>query len=226
MKILLTFLLIFHVSSLIAQELNMELKWQLDTIYYKDQALREISQPQTTNYKKQRVLREFKCTEDEFTKNGWRIIADQDSLNLISVTEIIEKYGYPGKTLVGEPTNKSAWYVIQHSKEIEKYFPVVKKAGENNEIPMTLVAMMEDRMLMDQGLEQIYGSQGNGKYFKNKETGQYEYIMIIWPIKDPENVNELRKSIGFKTTIEEYSKILGIDYKVYSIEEINKPIEK
>ena len=226
MKIFIIIILISLVSSLTAQELNLQLKSQLDTIYYKDQALREISQPQTTKDKKQRVLREFNCSEDEFIKNGWKIIADQDSLNLISVKEIIEKYGYPGKTLVGEPTNKSAWLVIQHSKEIKKYFPIIKKAGENNEIPMTLVAMMEDRMLMDQGFEQIYGSQGNGKYFKNKETGQYEYIMIIWPIKDPEKVNDLRKSIGFKTTIEEYSKILGIDYKVYSIEEINKPIEK
>ena len=90
---------------------------------------------------------------------------------------------------------------------------------------MTLVAMMEDRMLMDHGLAQIYGSQGSGKYFKNSETGQYEYMMIIWPIQDPGNVNELRKSVGFTSTIEEYSKILGIDYKVYSIEEINKPVE-
>ena len=152
-------------------------------------------------------------------------MAELDSLNLITIAEIIEKYGYPGKTLVGEPTNISAWLVIQHSDKIEKYFPVIKKAGENHEIPMTLVAMMEDRMLMDQGLAQIYGSQGNGKYFKNSETGQYEYMMIIWPIKDPENVNKLRKSVGFTSTIEEYSKMLGIDYKVFSIEEINKAVE-
>ena len=46
MKILLTFLLAFPISILSAQELNIELKAQLDSIYYKDQALREISQPE------------------------------------------------------------------------------------------------------------------------------------------------------------------------------------
>ena len=84
MKILLTFLLVLPVSILTAQELNIELKSQLDSIYYKDQALREISQPETTNDKKQRILIEFNCTEDEFIKNGWKIIAEQDSLNLVT----------------------------------------------------------------------------------------------------------------------------------------------
>jgi len=203
---------------------NIGLKKQLDSIYYIDQIYREILQPETTKEKKLQVLREFGYSEEEFTKNDWKIITAQDSINLIVIEDIIEKYGYPGKTLVGEPTNKSAWYVIQHSNSnsIEKYFPIIKKAGEKNEIPMTLVAMMEDRMLMNKGLEQIYGSQGSGNLITNKETGKEEWVQFIWPIKEPKKVNELRKTIGFSTTIEEYSKILGIEYKVYTIEEINK----
>ena len=35
----------------------------------------------------------------------------------------------PGKSLVGEPANETAYYVIQHSDKIEQYFPVVEKAG-------------------------------------------------------------------------------------------------
>ena len=222
MKIFFSLLLISIILSLKAQEINLILKKQLDSIYYKDQAFREIIQPDVTKEKRIQVLNEFGYSEEEFIKNEGKIIETQDSLNLIVIKEIIEKYGYPGKTLVGEPTNKSAWYVIQHSYEIENYFPIIKKAGESNEIPMTLVAMMEDRLLMDRGSEQIYGTQGSSILIKNEETGKEEWVMIIWPIKDSKNVNELRKTIGFATTIEEYSKILGIEYKVYNIEEINK----
>jgi len=226
MRKFLTFILFSFVSSLYSQEINLVLKAQLDSIHYKDQALREIDQPGTTKEQKLRVLSEFGYTENEFDKEPWKIFSYQDSLNLIKVKEIIEKYGYPGKTLVGDTTNKTAWLVIQHSKEIEKYFPLIKKAGERNELPMDCVAMMEDRMLMDRGVEQIYGSQGNGKIKKNKETGEYEWVMFIWPIKEPEKVNERRKAIGFKTTIEEYSKILGIEYKIISLEEAKKPYEE
>ena len=35
--------------------------------------------------------------------------------NIKRVQEIIAKYGYPGKALVGTPENRAAWIVIQHS---------------------------------------------------------------------------------------------------------------
>ena len=226
MKIFLIIILISFTSTLTAQEINLGLKMRLDSIYYKDQVLRKISQPETSKEKKHQILKEFGYSEEEFAKDKWKIISLNDSLNLIDIKEIIENYGYPGNTLVGKPTNKSAWFVIQHSNEIEKYFPIIKNAGKNNEIPLTLVAMMEDRMLMFKGLEQIYDTQGNRSWNINKQTEKKEYVMFIWPIKEPEKVNELRKAIGFTTTIEEYSKLLGINYKIYSLEDINKPNEK
>jgi hypothetical protein len=222
MKVILSFIWILTIANLSAQEINTELKNKLDSLHFKDQVLRELLQPDATNDKKQKVLGELGYSEKEFDDNSWKIILFQDSLNLIEVKKIIDTYGYPGKTLVGEPANKTAWFVIQHSDEIEKYFPLIKKAGESKEIPMTLVAMMEDRMLMYRGQEQIYGTQSSGRTLVNKATGKEEDVQFIWPIKEPEKVNELRKSIGFTTTIEEYSKILGIDYRAYKMEEINQ----
>jgi hypothetical protein len=220
MKIVLSFIMFLTILNLSGQTYNIELKRQLDSLHYKDQALREILEPGITSDKKKIVLSQLGYSEDRFAKDSWGIISHQDSLNLIEVENIIVKFGYPGKTLVGEPTNKTAWLVIQHSNEIEKYFPIIKKAGECQEIPMTLVATMEDRELMYKGEEQIYGSQSSEIEIKNKVTGKAETIQFIWPIREPKNVNDLRKSIGFTTTIEEYSKMLGVDYKVYTIEEI------
>jgi hypothetical protein len=39
-------------------------------------------------------------------------------------------------------------------------------------------------------------------------------------VGEPASVNEIRKSIGFSTTIEEYAKILGIEYRIYKIEDV------
>jgi hypothetical protein len=220
MKLFFSFLLIFILSTASAQEINVKLKQKLDSVHFKDQALRELLLPETSTDKKRKVLGELGYSEHEFDQDSWRIILHQDSLNLAEVEKIIGSYGYPGKTLVGEPANKTAWLVIQHSEEIGKYFPIIKKAGMDHEIPLTLVATMEDRMLMYQGMEQVYGSQSSEMRQVDKATGKEAYVQIVWPIKNPEKVNELRKSIGFTTTIEEYSKILGIEYKVYKIEEL------
>ena len=93
---------------------------------------------------------------------------------------------------------------------------MIKKAGKKNELPKTLVAMMEDRLLVQEGKEQIYGTQGSGFNTKNGWT------MIIHPIKNPEKVNKLRKKVGFTETVEENAKRLGIDYKVLTLEDVKK----
>lgn len=69
-------------------------------------------------------------SEQDFYKNPWGIIIKNDSVNLKKVSNIIDKHGYPEKSFVGEPTNKTVWYVIQHSNKIGKYLPLIKKAGE------------------------------------------------------------------------------------------------
>lgn len=38
--------------------------------------------------------------------------------------------------------------------------------------------------------------------------------MAIWPIEDPENVNERRAKIGFTTTVEEYAADLGAVFDI------------
>ncbi|WP_024770832.1 BT_3928 family protein [Aquimarina macrocephali] len=141
-----------------------------------------------------------------------------DSTNTIFVEEVFKKYGYPGKTLVGQGTNIAAWLVIQHSDKIGEYLPLIKEAGQKGELDMASVAMMEDRYLMQQELEQVYGTQGMTLNSNSKKP-----IPLIWPIKDPESVNKRRKEVGFTETIEEYSeRLLGVPYKAYTLEEVKK----
>jgi hypothetical protein len=215
-----TIILLVFAFSQAQTKINQNLKMELDSILKSDQILREYIDSETNENRKTEILKETGYSKEELLQNTWGIINKQDSINLVKVEKIIAEYGYPGKTLVGETTNEAAWFVIQHSSKIEKYFPLIEKAGENNEINFTKVAMMQDRLLTSQGKEQIYGTQGFSKFIINKKTGKEEFIKYILPIKNPECVNELRKKAGFTSTVEENAKRMDIEYKVYTLDDI------
>ncbi len=205
-------------------KLDKNLKTELDEIMRLDQSYRMLFENNISSIKKDSLIKSLNISKENFQNKGWRLVDKQDSINLVKVEKIIAKYGYPGKSLVGEPTNKSAWFVIQHSDKIQQYLPIIKKAAEKKEIPFTNYATMLDRYLMKKKEEQIYGSQGYGVFRKNSE-GKEESIDIIWPIKNPDKINELRKKSGFKQTIEEYAKDLYGEefiFKHYTIEEAKK----
>lgn len=175
--------------------LDYKLRNQLDSIMQLDQAGRGVG---TISWEEQKKI---------------------DSTNTVFIEKVFAKHGYPGKTLVGEGNASiAAWSVIQHSDKIEAYLPLIKEAGKNEELPFRLVAMMEDRFLMQQGKEQVYGTQGTTL---KKDTSKP--IPLMWPIQDAKNVNKLRQEAGFDETVEEYCKrLLGVDYKIYTLEEVEK----
>ncbi|OED37120.1 DoxX family protein [Flavobacteriaceae bacterium (ex Bugula neritina AB1)] len=144
-----------------------------------------------------------------------------DSTNTSFIEKVFKEYGYPGKTLVGEETSKAAGLIIQHSNKIGTYLPLIKEAGEEGELSQTFVAMMEDRYLMNQNKEQLYGTQG-----KTLNAGQKNEIKLIWPIKNADSVNVRREKVGFSKTIEEYCEhLLGTKYKTYTLDEVKQLME-
>ncbi|MBS7255576.1 DUF6624 domain-containing protein [Flavobacterium branchiicola] len=220
-------LFIFFISCFSAlnaqSKINEGLKAELDSIMKSDQILREYVNFDTSESRKKEIVKELGRENDpNFRKGIWLEMQKQDSLNLIKIEEIIKLHGYPGKTLVGEPTNISAWYVIQHSSKIGNYLPMIEKEAKKGEIPFTNFATMQDRYLTQQGKEQLYGTQGQGKQITNKQTGKKEFFSYVSPIQNPEKVNERRKKAGFKTTVEENAKDMGMEYKVYTLKEIEK----
>lgn len=142
-----------------------------------------------------------------------------DQKNIVFIDSIINKVGYPGKSLVGEPTNRAAWLVIQHSERIEEFLPQIQTAAETGELPFRLYAMMLDRSLMNRGMPQRYGTQAMTYFW-----GTPEEVNLIWPVEDPENVNALRKEAGYDQTIEAYALDIldGEPYKIYTMEEVRE----
>ncbi len=175
--------------------LDVDLKRKLDSIMILDQKYRK---------------------EDYHGNAGEQDAIDRTNLSFIE--SIFKTKGYPGKSIVGEKTNEVAWYVVQHSDKIPDYLPLIKEAATKGELSYKKVAMMEDRYLMHQNKEQIYGTQGM-TYDAHSDTP----FSFIWPIKDFENVNLRRKEIGYTDSVEDYSKALfgnEFVFKNYTIEDI------
>lgn len=143
-----------------------------------------------------------------------------DSSNIKRIGTVIQQYGYPGKSLVGPPSNEAAFYVIQHSNRISQYLPLIKQAADRGELPFRLYAMMLDRELMQHNKEQVYGTQGFNFGGTNSKTGKSEQHSIIWPIQDPAHVNERRKKAGFTQTVEQNALRMGIPYQVLTMEQV------
>jgi hypothetical protein len=99
---------------------------------------------------------------------------------------------------------------------------MIQEAGKNKELSYRLVAMMHDRLLMDEEKEQIYGSQIAGRMLTNVSTGKKQFTRFVWPIKDAAKVNERRKKAGFDSTVEQNAHRLDVTYKAYTLNEIRK----
>ncbi len=181
-----------------------------------DQKFRLLSY-ETRTWKKKRIANKYHLSLTNFETDLMNLQNKIDSSNLTFIEKILKTYGYPGVDLAGKRTNKVAWYVIQHSDKISIYLDIMRDAAKKNQLSKGLVAMMEDRQLLYEGKEQVYGTQG---YCLPPVDGKSE--CIIWPIRNPENVNILRREFGFKETVEEYAKRLKIEYRIVTLEEIQK----
>lgn len=225
-SILLLFILV-GLNALAQKPINLALKKQLDSILQTDQGIREFVDSETTEKRKDTLAHFFNLEKEVLKQRAWSIMQKIDSINLVKTEAIISKYGYPGKTLVGEPANTTVFYVIQHNPDqISKYYPLIEKAGKKGELPFKYVAMMLDRKLTHEGKDQVYGTQIYGLIINNPQTGKKDFFQYVMPIKDAKNVNKRRKEAGFDSTVEENALRLGVVYKVYTKEEIDKIIKQ
>lgn len=194
-------------------KINENLKKELEQIVFTDQIYREYIDSNTNQERREEIAKLTNTTTENLYQNVFKIIEQTDKENLEKVEKIVAKYGYPGKSMVGEPANTAVFYVIQHNpSKISQYYPIIEKAGKNKELPFTYVAMMLDRKLTGEQKPQIYGTQIGMKMINNK-NGQQERFVYVLPIEDAKNVNKRRKDAGFDTTVEENAKKFGVEYK-------------
>ncbi|MGY3088058.1 hypothetical protein ACVWYF_001091 [Hymenobacter sp. UYAg731] len=225
MKPFLALLLLALLPQLAAAQTpqNPRLKHELDSIYAVDQRWRSMMFDPRIARRPDSLARALGVTRESLPTYIPGQMLHTDSTNLVRVRQVLKQYGYPGKTLVGGPTNETAWYVIQHSDDINQYLSLIKKAAGKGELSFYLYAQMLDRQLMRAGKEQLYGTQAMGYNVLNPQTGRREaQPPFVWPIEDAGGVNERRRKAGFANTVEQNAASMGIPYRVLTLKEVAK----
>lgn len=160
--------------------LNKTLVEILDSIFIEDQTYRlQITE----------IEKEFGETSKEMQEH-WNRIVVSDSLNLIKVKNILDKFGWLGPDEIGEQGNTTLFLVIQHSDLItqEKYLPMMRNAAKKGKAKNSSLALLEDRVALRKGQRQIYGTQIE----KDADTQLY----YVAPLIDPDNVDRRRTEMG------------------------------
>ena len=122
----------------------------------------------------------------------WKKMRASDSLVLLKLQSVMNKIGWPTRSKVGNKGAATAFLIIDHSPRevMEKYFPYLEVAAKNGEASLSNYATMKDRILVNRGKKQIYGTQ---KYWDAKQAK-----FIFFEIEDEKNVNKLRKEVGLE----------------------------
>jgi len=117
---------------------------------------------------------------------------------------IIEKHGWPTFTMVGKDGAQSAWLLVQHADAEPKFqrhcLDLMAKAPKN-EVSLSNLAYLTDRVLLAEGKKQLYGTQ---------------FVRILGklqprPLEDEQSVDKRRAEMGL-STLADYVKILERQY--------------
>jgi len=141
---------------------------------------------------RQKILRIEQIGENKSTLDSlWTIQNKQDSINREYITKLIDQNSmlFPSITEIGNTASRFAFLMLQHSSYDvrKKYYKTIKFAMENNHLEKRYFAMYLDRLLIDEGKKQLYGTQIQ----KNKEGK-----LVLFPVKRKFNMNRRRLRLG------------------------------
>lgn len=128
-----------------------------------------------------------------------------DSENREWLKKIVEKNGWPSKSMVGKEGAHNAWLLVQHADRDRKFQQkclALMTAAPKGEVSGRDIAYLTDRVRLGTGKQQVYGTQLEFKNGKWKPQN----------LEDPEHVNQRRKKVGldtFEKYIEEIKKVYG-----------------
>jgi len=178
----------FIGSAVCAQDAHARLRAELERIHEMDQRDRLNVGNYITGAQKDSVIAHM---------------AGQDSLDLIRVTAIIDSAGWLGEAEIGHKANQALFLVIQHADARPAvqaaYLPIMREAVAEGNARADELAMLEDRVAVNHGRPQLYGSQIGWKDGKG----------FVKPMEDEEHVNERRASVGLEP-LEKYAERFGV----------------
>jgi hypothetical protein len=174
-------LIIITKFSFFAQNKDyLSLSKRIDSMSVEDQKYRKLLS--------KIYLGQTDTTEKQFIK---AMLKKTDSLNEIEVKNIFYTYGYPKISMVGKNSSNKFWLLVQHcDKDVsfqEQIMKAMKKLINENECSKNEYAYLTDRVMINKGKAQIYGTQVE----VNKEGTEY----VPKKLYKPKHVDKRRKKM-------------------------------
>jgi len=133
-----------------------------------------------------------------------RTILAIDSILTSKLQTVVRSRGWPTISRVGEAAARAAFLIVQHSpvgafqREVLPHFVAAALAGEASRSD---AAMLEDRVLTEDGKPQVYGTQ-----FRIVDG-----VLVAYPIVEPETLEQRRAEVGLMP-MREYVELLEQTY--------------
>jgi hypothetical protein len=129
-----------------------------------------------------------------------------DHENTARMKEILAKYGWPGKSLVGTDGANAAWLLVQHADDDRPFqklcLNLMDNAARKGEVSKADLAYLTDRVLVGEKKKQRYGTQMQG------QGGKW----VPLPIEDEASVDKRRAEVGLQP-LAEYIKLVEQMYQ-------------
>ncbi len=137
-----------------------------------------------------------------YTLQEWEeTVLPIDDANTARLREIIAEHGWPGHRLVGAAGANAAWLLAQHAPDEfqEECLPLLENAVAEGDASRRDLAYLMDRVLMQRGDPQIYGTQ------YRVEDG----VLKLWEVQDPAGLDQRRAELGLPPENEQRASILA-----------------
>lgn len=123
-----------------------------------------------------------------------------DARHTARMKAILREHGWPGRSLVGDDGAHAAWLLVQHADAafMSECLPLMEHAALRGEASAKDFAYLLDRVRMNQGKPQVYGTQ-----FTSGPDGN----LVLHPIENPEQVDARRRAVGLPSMAEYERKI-------------------
>lgn len=115
-----------------------------------------------------------------------------DSKNTRWLADLLTSRGWPGRTLVGDDGAQAAWLLAQHADhdpiQQRAFLEALRAAADQGEATSGHLAYLEDRVRVNAGQPQLYGTQfttASGMFGPH-------------PIEDPGHLDERRTQAGLE----------------------------
>ncbi len=129
-----------------------------------------------------------------------------DVENTNRLKQIIDQiHSWPTISLVGEEASYAAWLIAQHADH-DSHFQeqcLESMLQVKNDVLASNLAYLTDRVAVNKGQRQIYGTQ----FYENEKRN-----LVPRPIKDPEGLDERRLRMGLEPFVIYEQKMKG-EYK-------------